>query len=35
LKIEKITKQNEIENTRHSSGLGVNAMVISNMEPDE
>jgi len=26
---------NKIKNTRHSSGLGVNTKIISNIEPDE
>ena len=28
-------KREEIKNTRHSSGLGFNAKIISNIEPDE
>ena len=28
-------KREEIKNTRHSSGLGCNTKIISNVDPDE
>ena len=33
--VEKSWIINEIENTRHSSGFGVNANILNNIEPDE